>query len=49
MESAAIVGIAERLVEELQRRDPLAERIKLKKPQYLLCCFQGIIRLFFCR
>ena len=47
MESAAIVRIAERLVYELRRRDPLAERVALTKPQYLMCCVLGIIRLFF--
>ena len=46
MESAAIVRIAERLVYELRRRDPLAERVVLTKPQYLMCCVLGIIRLF---
>jgi len=27
----------------------LAERVALTKPQYLLCCSQGILRLFFGR
>jgi len=49
MESAAIVRIAERLVVELRLRDPLGERVVLTKPQYLICCFQGILRLFFGR
>ena len=47
MESAAIVRIAERLVYELRRRDPIAERVALTKPQYLMYCVFGIIRLFF--
>lgn len=47
MESAAIIRIAERLVVELRHRDPLAERVALTKPQYMMCCFQGILRLFF--
>ena len=47
MESAAIIRIAERLVDELRLRDPLAERVALTKPQYMLCCAQGILRLFF--
>ena len=47
MESAAIIRIAERLVFELRRRDPLAERVALTKPQYFVCCFIGIMRLFF--
>ena len=49
MESAAIIRIAERLVDELRLRDPLAERVTLTKPQYMLCCAQGILRLFFGR
>ena len=49
MESAAIIRIAERLVDELRLRDPLAERVVLTKPQYMLCCAQGILRLFFGR
>jgi len=49
MESAAIIRIAERLVDELRLRDPLAERVALTKPQYMLCCAQGILRLFFRR
>ena len=49
MESAAIIKIAERLVQELRIRDPLAERVALTKPQYLMCCMQGILRLFFGR
>jgi squalene synthase HpnC len=49
MESAAIIRIAERLVDELRLRDPLAERVSLTKPQYMLCCAQGILRLFFGR
>ena len=34
-ESAAIVGIAGTLSKELRRRDPIATRVKLSKPQYL--------------
>ena len=49
MEAAAIVRIAESLVTKLHVRDPLAERVVLTKPQYLLCCTQGILRLFFGR
>jgi len=47
MESAAIIRIAERLVFELQRRDPLAERVVLTKSQYFVYCLFGIMRLFF--
>ena len=41
MESAAIVAIAERLSAHLRRRDPLAERVVLSKPEYLWCCVKG--------
>lgn len=47
METAAIVDIAEQLVHELRTRDPLAERVVLTRPQYLLCCLRGILHLFF--
>ena len=47
MESAAIIRIAERLVFELRRRDPLAERVVLTKSQYFVYCLFGIMRLFF--
>ena len=47
MESAAIIRIAERLVLELRRRDPLAERVVLTKSQYFVYCLFGIMRLFF--
>jgi squalene synthase HpnC len=49
MESASIIRIAEQLVDELRLRDPLAERVTLTKPQYMLCCARGIMRLFFGR
>lgn len=42
MEAATIVHIANRLSEELRRRDPLAERVVLSKPRYLLCGAQGV-------
>ena len=41
MESAAIVAIAERLSAHLRRRDPLAERVVLSRPEYLWCCMKG--------
>jgi squalene synthase HpnC len=44
MESAAIVNIAVKLSRELRRRDPIAERVELTKPQYLWCCARGAIR-----
>lgn len=47
MESAVIHRIAERLTEELFRRDPLAERVKLNRWQLAGCGLGGILaRLF---
>jgi len=42
MEAAMILRIAERLVIELRLRDPLAERVVLSKPRYLLCGLSGL-------
>jgi squalene synthase HpnC len=42
MEAASILRIAERLVIELRQRDPLAERVVLSKPRYLLCGLSGV-------
>jgi squalene synthase HpnC len=44
MESAAIVTIAARLSTHLRRRDPLAQRVALSKPEYLWCCVKGAVR-----
>jgi len=44
MESAAIVNIAMRLSRHLRRRDPIAERVELSKPEYLWCCVKGAVR-----
>lgn len=44
MESAAIVNIAIKLSRQLRRRDPIAERVELTKPQYLWCCAKGMVR-----
>ncbi len=41
METAVIVEIAYKLVEELENRDPLAERVELRKSQYLTCSAKG--------
>jgi squalene synthase HpnC len=41
MESAAIVRIADALIEELSRRDPLAGRVRLGKGRFLWCCALG--------
>ncbi|HEY7688762.1 MAG TPA: squalene synthase HpnC [Dongiaceae bacterium] len=43
MESAVIVRIADRLSRLLRRRDPLAMRVKLSKPAFLACGFQGAL------
>ena len=42
LESAVIVRLAERLVRELRRRDPLAERVVLTKPQVAGCAASGL-------
>ncbi|MGI9413871.1 MAG: squalene synthase HpnC [Hyphomicrobiales bacterium] len=42
LESAVIVQIALRLTDELARRDPIAERIELTKPQFLACALRGV-------
>ena len=41
MESATIITVAHKLVDELSRRDPLAERIELTKAQYAWCLLRG--------
>jgi hydroxysqualene synthase len=41
MESAVIVAIAHRLVAELARRDPLAERVELTRVQFVWCGLRG--------
>ncbi len=43
MESAVIVNLAHKLVDELSRRDPLAERVVLSKPQLAVCTLSGIL------
>jgi squalene synthase HpnC len=42
MESAVIVRIADKLTGELRRRDPIATRVQLNKPQFLSCAVRGI-------
>jgi len=42
MESAVIVKIAWKLVHELSHRDPLAERVVLTKPQFVICGLSGV-------
>ncbi len=48
-ESAVIVAIAQRLARELRRRDPLAERVELGKPRFLLCGAKGLATLLWPR
>jgi hydroxysqualene synthase len=43
MESAVIVKIADRLLDELAARDPVAERVELTKVQFALCGISGAI------
>jgi squalene synthase HpnC len=45
MESSAIVCIAERLTRLLRQRDPVAERVQLSPPAFLLCCLSGVWRV----
>jgi squalene synthase HpnC len=44
MESAAILAIARRLTRLLRRRDPLAQRVALSRPEFLVCCLRGVAR-----
>jgi squalene synthase HpnC len=44
MESAVIVAIADKLLLELRARDPIAERVELTKPQFLVCGVKGAAR-----
>jgi hydroxysqualene synthase len=44
MESAAIIRLAEKLTGMLRRRDPLAERVTLTKPGFLLYALMGVGR-----
>jgi len=41
MESAIIIDIAYKLVEELEKRDPIAERVELSKKQYMASTAKG--------
>lgn len=43
MESGAIVAIADRLIELLKQRDPLAGRVQLSKTQFLWHCAAGAL------
>ncbi|MBM3950393.1 MAG: squalene synthase HpnC [Rhodospirillales bacterium] len=41
MESGAIVAIADALIARLRHEDPLARRVQLGKPEFLVCCLKG--------
>jgi hypothetical protein len=41
-ESATIVRLADRMIASLRKRDPLAERVKPSKPDFLLSGLEGI-------
>ena len=43
LETAIIVSIAKKLSIKLKQRDPISERVKLTKHQYLACIIKGII------
>ena len=45
-ETAIIVAIAERLLEKLATRDPLAERVELCKPELVMAAATGLWRSF---
>jgi len=47
MESGVIVSIAWKLVDELRRKDPVAQRVELSKPQFLWCGLKGAIKGLF--
>lgn len=46
LETAFIVAIAERLSAKLKRRDPVAGRVELSKPDTLYCAAIGLARAF---
>ncbi|GIX16089.1 MAG: squalene synthase HpnC [Rhodothalassiaceae bacterium] len=48
-ESAVILALAKRLVRELMRRDPLAERVVLARPQSVATGLAALVRLIFRR
>ncbi len=47
MESAVIVDVADRLLGELSRRDPVAERVELTRPQFALSALKGAAKGWF--
>lgn len=47
MESAVIVRIADKLLDKLEVRDPVAVRVKLNKAQFLICAVRGVFSVLF--
>ena len=47
MESGVIIAIAWRLVEKLRRKDPVAQRVELSKPQFIWCGLKGATKALF--
>jgi len=43
MESAAIIRIADALIDKLAVSDPLAARVELTKPGYACCTLRGAV------
>lgn len=44
LESAVIVEIADQLLRELAKRDPVAQRVELSKPQFAWCAIKGVVK-----
>tara|TARA_A100001037_G_C15030325_1_gene580581 strand:- start:88 stop:906 length:819 start_codon:yes stop_codon:yes gene_type:complete len=44
-QTGVIIAIAEKLSEELRKRDPISERVELTKIQYFLCFLKGFLRM----
>ncbi len=44
LESAVIIEIADALITALSRRDPLAERVRLSRREYVTCILKGLWR-----
>ncbi|WP_108882022.1 squalene synthase HpnC [Anderseniella sp. Alg231-50] len=47
MESGVIISIAWKLVDKLKRQDPVAKRVELSKPQFMLYGLKGAIKGLF--
>ncbi len=43
METAVIVRIASALTNKLSNKDPIAERVELSKPEFILCGIRGVL------